>query len=212
MSSIILAGGRSTRLGQDKTSLIFCGEKLLDRVIGHLNELGQEIILVLAKQQHNPCVDYPQHMKIARDPLTGKGPLVGIYSGLKVSGDEFNTVVACDMPFLNIALMNYMIGLAPGFDIVIPRVGTLVEPLHAVYSRNCLNVMEEMITKDDLKVSNLLKQTNVRYIEEGELDRFDPEHLSFFNINTPEDVKKAEQMIKKYQIPSTNFQTKLNDQ
>ncbi|MDY6912522.1 MAG: molybdenum cofactor guanylyltransferase, partial [Chloroflexota bacterium] len=173
----------------------FHQKKLLDRVIGHLNELGQEVILVLAQQQSNPCSDCSQQVKIARDQLRGKGPLVGIYSGLKASGDEYSMVVACDMPFLNIGLINYMIGLAPDFDIVIPRVGELVEPLHAVYSRNCLNIMEKMIGSGNLKISNLLEQTRVRYVEKEEIDRFDPEHLSFFNINTPDDVEKAEKII-----------------
>ncbi len=195
MGSIILAGGHSSRLGQDKCSLVLAGEKLLDRVIGCLSQLGSEIILVLAQGQTNPCLSPSQNVKVATDLYSGKGPLVGIYSGLKVSSDNYSLAVACDMPCLNIDLLGYMIELAPGFDIVIPRIGDLLEPLHAVYSRSCLGVMESMMEEGNLKVSNLLERVKVRYVGEGEIDLFDPKHLSLFNINTAADLGRAEQMI-----------------
>lgn len=122
---------------------------------------------------------------------------MGIYSGLKRSQDPHSVVVACDMPFLNINLLRYMTGLAGGFDVVIPKLGELVEPLHAVYSTKCLSVMENMLEDGNFKISDLLQRVRVRYVEESEIDSFDPQHLSFFNINTPADLERAEQIVKR---------------
>lgn len=195
MASIVLAGGRSTRLGQDKVSLIIGGEGLLQRTINHLRQLNQEIILVLAQGQSTPELDSLTDVRITTDVKSGKGPLIGIYSGLKASYDEYNVIVACDMPFLNVELLRYMIGLVPDFDVVIPRIGDKVEPLHAVYSRLCLDVIEKIMRKGSLKVSDLFELVNVRYVEEDELNKFDPDHRSWFNINMPDDLKKAEEII-----------------
>jgi molybdopterin-guanine dinucleotide biosynthesis protein A len=193
MSSIILAGGHSSRLRQGKCSLVFAGEGLLQRLIVRLSRLHGEVIVVLAQGQREPLL--PRHVKIATDMYSGKGPLMGIYSGLKLSQDPHSVVVACDMPFLNIKLLRYMTGLAGGFDVVIPKLGELVEPLHAVYSTKCLSVMENMLEDGNFKISDLLQRVRVRYVEESEIDSFDPQHLTFFNINTPADLERAEQIV-----------------
>ncbi len=195
MGSIILAGGRSSRLGQDKSALIIAGETLLQRTINLLGQLGGEIVLVLAPEQSPPLLDNSPKVTLATDKEFGKGPLVGIYSGLKASKETYNLVVACDMPFLNVNLLKYMMGLVNGFDVVIPRTNGEIEPLHAIYSQRCLGVIAEMIAENDLKVRNLLDKVKSRYVEVGEIDRFDPHHMSWFNINTPNDLKKAERII-----------------
>ncbi len=200
MSSIILAGGRGSRLRQDKCLLVLAGEGLLQRLIARLSRLDGEIIVVLAQGQKEPFSSRPRHVKIATDTHSGGGPLMGIYSGLKLSQDPHSVVVACDMPFLNIKLLRYMSGLAPGFDVVIPRVGDLVEPLHAVYSRNCLGIMKSMLEDGNFKISNLLQRVKVRYVEESEIDSFDPQHLSLFNINTPADLERAEQVVSREEV------------
>ncbi len=195
MDSIILGGGQSSRLGQDKISLSIGGENLLQRTISRISELGGDIILVLAQDQGKPELSSSQTVKIANDLYSGKGPLVGIYSGLRASDDEYCVAVACDMPFLNIDLLRYMKELAPEFDVVIPQVKNELEPLHAVYSKNCLRVIREMIAKNDLKIRHMLNQVKVRYVEESEIDSFDPDHLSWFNINTPDDLQKATEIM-----------------
>lgn len=197
MSSIILAGGHGSRLGQDKSFLVVAGERLLQRTVDRLSQLDEEIILVLAQGQADPQLRSPRGARVetARDLYHNKGPLVGIYSGLKVSSQDYGIAVACDMPFLNIELLRYMASLIPGFEIVIPRIGHMVEPLHAVYSKNCLQSMEGMMKEGNLKLDILLKRVRVRYLEETEIDLFDPERLSFFNINTPDDLVRAEQIM-----------------
>jgi len=90
-----------------------------------------------------------------------------------------------------------MLEVSAGFDIVIPRLGNMIEPLHAVYSKNCLGAIEKLLAEDILKVDNLLKMVKVRYVEAGEIDNFDPEHLSFFNVNTKADLNIARELIER---------------
>lgn len=195
MGSIILAGGSGSRMGQDKCSIVLNGKSLLRRTMDHLNELGEEIILVIGEGQLPPRPQLRDNVKIARDSYKGKGPLMGIYSGLKASRDDYSLVVGCDMPFLNVSLLRYMAELAPHFDVVTPRVDGLPEPLHAVYSRRCINVIEEIMEKGRFKVNTILERVRVRYVEEREIDLFDPDHLSLFNVNTPTDLERAERIL-----------------
>jgi molybdopterin-guanine dinucleotide biosynthesis protein A len=196
MSSVILAGGRSARLGRDKASLLIAGKRLLQQIIDKMSQLDEEIILVLAQGQLDPKLNSPQTVKTTTDLYYGKGPLVGIYSGLKASSGDYSLVVACDMPFLCVDLLRYMIGLAKGFDIVIPRIGGHVEPLHALYSKDCLSHIEDMMKEGGiLNPTRLLDRVKVRYVEENEIESFDPERLSFFNVNTPSELQKAEQIM-----------------
>jgi molybdopterin-guanine dinucleotide biosynthesis protein A len=126
------------------------------------------------------------------DLYPNKGPLMGIYTGLLTAESSYGLVVACDMPFLNIELLGYMIELSPGFDAVVPRLGEgKVEPLHAVYSRSCLGSMKTLLEHDQLEVTHLLNKVHVRYVERAECQRFDPQLLSFFNINYQSGLERA---------------------
>lgn len=195
MSCIVLGGGLSTRMGQDKLSLNFGEGSLREGTLNRLSQLGEEIILVLRQGQTPPELCAHPKVKVAFDLYLGKGPLVGIYSGLKVSHDDYSLAVACDMPFLNIDLIRYLRTLAAGVDVVIPRIGDQVEPLHAVYSKSCLPHIEEMMREGISRVYQLLDRVKVRYVEADEIDRFDPEHLSWFNINTPADLERAKSIL-----------------
>ncbi|MFC2032541.1 molybdenum cofactor guanylyltransferase, partial [Chloroflexota bacterium] len=128
------------------------------------------------------------------DIYPGKGSLGGVYTGLTASDSFYNLVIACDMPFLNQSLLKYMMQLSVDFDVVVPRLGNMVEPLHAVYSKACLMPIESMLKQGKLSVFKLFTQVKVRYVEAEEIDRFDPEHLSFFNINTKADLERAKKL------------------
>ena len=193
ITSIILAGGRSSRLGREKLAEVIAGKSLIERAISRLSALSQEILIVISQKQARsslPSYTYPE-AKTVVDLYPETGSLIGIYTGLVHSSNFLNLVVACDMPFLNLELLRYMVKMAPGFDVVIPRIGDEMEPLHAVYSRNCIGPMEDLIKQGNLKVTGFFDSVKVRYVGEEELDRFDPEHLSFFNINTEADLKRA---------------------
>lgn len=163
-------------------------------MIACVSSFCREIILSTAEAQAVPRLDDHPEIKVVIDTIPGKGPLGGIYAGLATSKSFCNLVVACDMPFLNRNLLNYMLQLSGGFDMVAPRVGDYVEPLHAVYTKSCLTPIESMIKQDNLSVHKLLQSVKVRYVETEEINRFDPAHLSFFNINTDADLEKARKL------------------
>ena len=193
MTSIVLAGGKSSRLGRDKALEKIGGEYLIERVIGSLSQLGDDIIVVTAAPNQLSKLNVEKVL----DTYPRTGAKVGLCTGLNASLSFYSLVVACDMPFLNINLLRHLLDSASGFDAVIPRIGDKIEPLHAVYSKNCIPILEEQIGKDRLKISDLFSEINVRYVEAGEIEKYDPLHLSLYNINSEGDLKRAKAIIKK---------------
>ena len=211
MTSIVLAGGDSSRLGFDKALEVLGGKSLIQWVIDRLAGLSTEIIVVASGR------DCPDELRGALDPRLGRqlaavrcpksvvvkvvgdvypsmGALVGIYTGLAVSSVSRAIVVGCDMPFLNAGLLGHMAKLSPAFDVVIPRTAKGVEPLCAVYSKSCLGSISSLLQRNELRIGELLNMVKVRYVDENEIARFDPEHLSFFNINTRADLARARKL------------------
>ena len=200
INCIVLVGGKSLRLGRNKVAVTVGNRSLLQWVISRLAFFNSDIIMVTAKEQSIPrFIDYPK-LKVVSDIYPGKGSLGGIYTGLVASDSFYNLVVACDMPFLNQALLRYMIEIADNFDLVIPRLGNTIEPLHAVYSKSCLAPIEYLLKQDDLQILKFFHSVKVRYVEADEIDRFDPEHLSFFNINTEADLKTAMELSEREDV------------
>jgi molybdopterin-guanine dinucleotide biosynthesis protein A len=202
MNSIVLAGGKGVRLGRDKLSEPVGGHPLLQRVIDVLALVSDQILVVIAQRQHAPALLAPaKEARIIADSYPGKGALGSIYTGLAASGSSHSLVVAGDMPFLSSSLLQYLMEISPNFDVVMPRVKGEIEPLHAIYSRNCLEPIRQRIGQGDLRVRGFFQQVKVRYVEEEEIDRFDPRHLSFFNINTPADLRKAKVLLEEFGNP-----------
>ncbi len=194
ISSIILAGGKSSRLGHDKVLEKVGNTSLLEQVISRLDPLSREIIIVTAKERTFTQLASRPKVKIVSDIFPGQGSLGGIYTGLVKSDSLYNLVIAADMPFVNESLLKYMIGIAEGFDFILPRVNGLFEPLHAIYSRNCIAPIESILNQGKKVIIELFKYVKVRYVEADEVDRFDPQHLSFFNINTREELELAKKI------------------
>ncbi|MCD6599625.1 MAG: molybdenum cofactor guanylyltransferase [Dehalococcoidia bacterium] len=190
VTSIILAGGRSLRLGRCKAVETICGKTLLERVIEKLKTISSQILVITSQEQ--PDLPVACEAEVVVDIYPGKGPLAGIYTGLLASEFPYSIVVACDMPFLNVELLRYMIELSENFDVVIPRsVEGMIEPLHAIYSKSCINTIRARLERDHLKISQVLDILRVRYVEQEEYQKFDPQHLSFFNVNSMLDLKRA---------------------
>jgi molybdopterin-guanine dinucleotide biosynthesis protein A len=192
---MVLAGGGGLRLGADKTVETVGDRSLLEWVLLQRSFLDSDILLVTAQELSYPWLEGYSRLKVVTDIYPGNGPLGGIYTGLKLSNSFYNLVVACDMPFLNRALLGYMVGVSAGYDLVVPRLEGLVEPLHAVYSRACLAPIERLLKQGILGVRELFHLVRVRYVEAEEIDRFDPEHLSFFNVNTRSDLARARDLL-----------------
>jgi molybdopterin-guanine dinucleotide biosynthesis protein A len=201
ITSIVLAGGRGLRLGRDKATETINGQSLIKRVVSSLSFLDSDIIIVSGGDKVSLGLDGYPGLRVVNDAYPGKGPLVGIYSGLAASASPYNLVVACDMPFLNRELLAYLLKERAGYDVVLPRLDDMVEPLHAVYSRACLPTIEEMFRQGKYGVHQLFELVKVRYVEADEIDRFDPGHMSFFNINTEANLTAARELAGRIDEP-----------
>ncbi|MGD0780216.1 MAG: molybdenum cofactor guanylyltransferase [Dehalococcoidales bacterium] len=195
ISCIILAGGKSTRFGHDKVSERIGNTSLLEQVISHVDPICKDIIIVTAKGRTFAQLANHPKIKITNDILPGRGSLGGIYTGLVKSESFYNLVVAADMPFLNEPLLRYMIEVADGYDFILPRIDNMYEPLHAIYSRNCISPIKSVLEQGKKVIIELFNYVKVRFVEAKEIDKYDPKHISFFNINTRADMKRAKEII-----------------
>ena len=196
MTSIILAGGKSSRLGRSKALQAIGSKSLIQWVVDRLATISTEIIVVTAHGKAIPCSSTIR-IKTVADIYPSKSPLVGIYSGLIASACPRAIVVGCDMPFLNIGLLDYMSQICSSFDVVVPQIKDKLEPLCAVYSKNCVAPIQWLLERNELRISKLFALVKVKYVEKDEINRFDPEHLSFFNINSGTDLGKAKKLAAK---------------
>lgn len=189
VSGVVLAGGRSRRLGVDKALLRLGGRSLIERVVDSLRELSDDILVVTNAPER--FVDVLDNVRYVPDALPYSAALVGVYSGLRAARHDYALVVACDMPFLNVGLLRYLVSRAVDCDVVIPRHPQGLETLHAVYSKACLTPMERQLQADELVIVDFFRQVRVCYVEQAQLAAFDPEGRSFVNINTPADLELA---------------------
>jgi len=174
-------------MGVDKAFLKVAGIPLIERVLRSLKDVFPDIIIVTNAPERYAAYG----VRTVGDILETRGPLTGIYSGLLQSPDEYNFVVACDMPFLNSHLLSYMAGLATGHDIVVPSIGGQVEPLHAVYRKGLTTVIENELNHGRKRIRDIFERATVRYVTEEEINRFDPARKSFKNLNTRQEYEEA---------------------
>jgi len=191
----IIAGGKSSRMGTDKSFVALLGKPLIEHIIARVADLGQDETLLVT----NRPADYAHlSLPMYTDVLPEKGSLGGIYTALHYSGSEYTLVTACDMPFVNPKLLRYMIGLIDSdggpFDVTAPRVEGYPEAMHAIYSKACLEPIRQRLDADKLKIIGFYDDVRVRYIDEPEYQPIDPKGLSFFNANTPEELAEAQRL------------------
>ncbi len=191
VSGVALAGGMSRRLGRNKAVEKIGGESLIERVVGRLSQVSSETIVVVAEESRVEALGLPPWVRTAADIYPDSGSLGGIFTGLSAARGDYGVVVACDMPFLNTDLLRFMLDIASDYDVVVPRLNGRPEPLHAVYSKSCLEPIEQRLKRNDLKIALFFEEVRVAYVEEDDIDLMDPHHLSFFNVNTQEDLDKA---------------------
>ena len=190
VSAIVLAGGKSRRLGKSKALVTLHGKTLIERVIERLTPLTSQLLIVTSPEQTGLLAT--DEAEVLVDLYPSRGSLVGIYTGLMAARYSHSIVVACDMPFLNTELLRYLIELSQDFDAVVPRLGEeWIEPLHAIYARSCLDSINRQLERNQLQVNSCLDSVRVRYVERAECQRLDPQLLSFFNVNYPEDLDRA---------------------
>lgn len=189
-SGIILTGGLNTRFsGREKAFIEVNGIRILDRLFPVFRKAFDEIILVT----NDPLKYLEWNAHIVSDLFAVRSSLTGIHSGLFYSRTPFAFITACDVPFLRSEVVETIVGaISPEIDVVIPETSAGLEPLCAVYSTRCLNTVARHLSNNKLKIQLVLRRMRVRKISEKTLRRFDPELVSFFNINSPADLEKAE--------------------
>lgn len=208
VSGVILAGGASRRMGRDKAWVELAGRPMIEHVLARLGPLCSELIIVT--NNFDPFARLGA--RLVGDVWRGNGSLGGIYSGLLSAQFDRAIVVACDMPFLHADLLRYLVSLSDGYDLVIPsapdpsklraRQGASesakdrdLHPLHAVYGKGCLGPMAARMHSGDLRAISFYPDVRMRIVNEAEVDRFDPDHLSLFNVNTVDDLGLAERLL-----------------
>jgi molybdopterin-guanine dinucleotide biosynthesis protein A len=186
-TAIVLAGGRSSRMGKPKALLVFDREPLIVHVVAMLRRLCAEVVVVAAPGQDLP----PMPVTVVRDDIAYQGPVGGLYYGLKASSGDVSFVTACDSAFLSAGLISHLISRIPEHDVVVPYWQGRFQPLHGVYRRSVLPFLEGQLARGELRPIYLFDKVRTCRIDEDEIRRFDPEGLSFFNMNTPEDYAEA---------------------
>ena len=193
---IILAGGKGRRLGKEKAFLEVGGRKLLDRVLDQLKLIQRQDEKIIIVTQETGCFRSYENVEIKEDIISGRGPLEGIYSGLVFSQTKYSLVLACDMPFLSAELLDFMLRIKRDYQVLIPRPSDQMEPLVAIYSREILPIIEELLGQGNRRVSNLFSYLRVRYLNEREIVRFGQPERLFFNVNTLTDLSRANELAK----------------
>jgi molybdopterin-guanine dinucleotide biosynthesis protein A len=186
-SAIVLAGGKSSRMGRPKALLPFDGEPLIVHIVRALKSMFTEAIVVAAPDQELP----PLPATLVRDEVAYQGPVGGIYYGLKAAQREFCFATSCDVAFTNLSLISFLISHISNHDVVVPYWQERFQPLHAVYRRSVLPLLKAQLERGELRPIFLYDKVRTRKVCEEEIRRFDPEGLSFQNMNTPEDYEEA---------------------
>ena len=196
LTIVVQAGGQSSRMGEDKALKLFLGRPLIQRVVERLTPLADEIIVTTNRPAAFAFLD----LRLSADLKPGRGALGGLYTAIASATHPIVAVVACDMPFASPTLLEAMskLLLEEEADVVIAKSDEGYEPLHAVYRREiCLPAIESAIEADQWKVIAWFPQVKVRVLTPEEIHSADPDGFAFWNVNTPEEFMKAEEIARR---------------
>lgn len=195
LTLVIQAGGESRRMGQDKGLVPFLGVPLIRRVLERLRPIADEVFITTNQPDRYEFLGIP----LVSDAEPGRGALGGLYTALLNARGSFVAVVACDMPFANPDLLQAQFEFlqTSDYDAVIPKTEGGTEPFHAVYRREtCLPAIETALLNDRWRVNSWFDQVRIHFQSSGEINPFDPQGLTFMNVNTPEELQKAEEIAR----------------
>jgi len=189
MTGIILAGGKNSRMGINKAFLEIDGTRLIDNILAVYQKIFPEIIIVT-----NDPLSYTEFSDtvVVTDIYKEKGALGGIYTGLFYATYDYSFVAACDMPFLNEDFIIYLTEQIDKFDIVVPQLSDGFQPLHAIYSRNCLSHIKKLLIANKLKIAGFYKEVRLLSIPEEKIKPFNKDGRLFLNVNTRKDWEKEQ--------------------
>ncbi len=188
VSFIILAGGKSKRMGRDKKFIKLRGKYFIEHVIKTAEKISDDVIISVNKAENLPTPH-----KLAVDVYDIRAPLVGIYSALKYCKYDYTCILPCDAPLAKSEVFIYMLKKIGNYDGVVPKDGDYIEPLHAVYKvRPLLRACEMAIKNKEYKLGDIVKKLKIYYLPVEELKKIDKDLLSLKNINMPEDLRELE--------------------
>lgn len=195
LAIVVLAGGESRRMGQNKALMPFLNQPLIERVIQRLSPLADELLVITNKPELYEFLG----VILTPDLLPGRGALGGLYTALSSAHQPLTAVVACDMPFVSPTLIAAMRDelVRGSWDAVIPDSQQGAEPFHAVYRREtCLPLIEAALKADKWRVDAWFNEATLKRFTIQETAAYDPQQLAFKNVNTPDEWNEAEQMAK----------------
>jgi molybdopterin-guanine dinucleotide biosynthesis protein A len=195
LTGIVLAGGASRRLGQDKPLLRFGDRTLLEIVVDRVGAVCEEVIVAAGSRGGGQWPGLSA--RFVPDGSPGRGPLAGIQAGLRAASFDFALVVAADMPFLNPQLLAFIKDYPRTYEALVLRVRGRLQPLHAAYARGCLGQVDSLLAEGRGSMKELLSRLTVEVLPEEALRRYDPQKLSCFNINRPEDLERAQELMRR---------------
>jgi len=187
-TGIILSGGKSTRMGQDKAFLLVDGVPLIHRILSLFRRLFSENLIIT----NDPAPYRALEAKIFRDLFPNHGALGGLYTGLFFSSFHYSFCVACDMPFLRENVIEFLLGRIDSYNAIVPRTEDGLQPLHAVYSKDCLEAIARTVQEGKNKIIDFYPLVKMRVVEENEFLFLDPLKESFTNINTPDELDQIQ--------------------
>lgn len=190
-SVAVLAGGQSRRMGEDKSFVTLGGRALVEHTLERVAQLGLPVHIIT-----NQPARYAQYgLPMFSDVIPARGSLGGLYTALSHSPTPWTLCVACDMPFLNVALLEDLLARRAICDAVVPVVAARPQSLHAVYHQRCMGAMHDALLREDLKIQQLFRRISVHFVAETHLRGLDPELHSFMNVNTPDELAQARAII-----------------
>ncbi|HXG35632.1 MAG TPA: molybdenum cofactor guanylyltransferase [Dehalococcoidia bacterium] len=190
LAAIVLAGGRSRRMGYDKVRIAQPdGRPLIAHVLSCVRRLCREVLVVGDRPERFLQLDLP--VPIVCDIVPDAGPLGAIYTGLGCTRSRYSLVVGCDMPFLNLDLLRYMAALPRDYEVLVPEYDGRLHPLHAIYSAAVFPVLEEALQQGERELKQVLERLKLRRLSSAEVEAIDPHAYSLFNLNEPQDVERA---------------------
>jgi len=200
VSAVVLAGGFSKRLGQEKGLIKLAGKPLILHALSRISKIVDEKLVVVSSeaQRENFEKTLENQAKIVVDVCKMQSPLVGAFTGFQNVQGDYSVLLACDMPFLSSQVVSLLVECCINRSAAVPRwPNSYIEPLHAVYNtRIACAAAKTALDKGELHLRSMIScMRNVRYVSTLVLEQLDPKLQTFFNINTPLDLKRAESML-----------------
>jgi len=189
LTGIILAGGKNSRIAMTKALIQLGGQTIIERTVRLFQELFDEVIIVT-----NSFDDYAHLGAIlTADVIPETGPLGGLYSGLMLSSSDYSFVVACDMPFIDPAIIRHLQNYtySGNYDVIVPEFNGFIEPLFAFYSKKCIPIILDHLNQKEFKIRSFYSRVKVKEVP---CHHFNAIEKAFFNINTREDLLQARKL------------------